>query len=236
MNVFGVDIARTGEDKSVCYIRNGPTFIHLEEWSKADLMESAGRIEWMYNRYGAEAIVVDADGIGAGVYDRLREQKLPVFAFHGSARCERRDRTGELGFRNLRSFAWWNLRELLEPMFGRSIEVPRDKELFEELVVTKYSLRSGALIEAESKDDIKKRLGRSPDKGDAMAYAYCGIHLATFEASYIAMAGMDLSKDRARVRDKTPPEEVVMTARQQDDALFKAAKQNCDLFQLADFN
>jgi hypothetical protein len=233
MNVFGVDIARSGEDKSVAYVRDGASFIHLEEWSKTDLMESAGRIERLHNRYHAEAIIIDADGIGAGVYDRLREQHLPVFAFHGSSRCERRDRTGELGFRNLRSFAWWNLRELLEPTFGRSIEVPRDKELFEELVVTKYSIRSGALIEAEGKDDIKKRLGRSPDKGDAMAYSYCGIHLATFEASYLAIAGLNLTREGEKKRDDTPPEEVFMTARQQEDILFKSPKANCDLFDLA---
>ena len=235
MNIFGVDIARAGEDKSVCFIRNGLQFVHMEEWSKADTMESAGRVEWMYNRYGAEGIVIDCDGVGAGVYDRLREQKLPVYAFHGSARCEKRDRTGELGFRNLRSYAWWNLRELMEPSQGKPVEVPRDDELIEELVVPKYSIRSGALIEVEHKDEIKKRLRRSPDKGDAMAYAYCGIHESNFESCYAAMAAINHVRDNAPTVQHLPAEEVFMTLKEQDERLFMNPRKNCDITDLIQY-
>jgi hypothetical protein len=235
MNIFGVDVARSGEDKSVCYIRAGHQFVHLEEWTKSDTMESAGKVEWMYNRYGAEAIIVDCDGLGVGVYDRLRELGLPVFAFHGSARCERRDRTGELGFRNLRSFAWWNLRELMEPKQGQPIEIPRNKDLFEELVVPKYSIRSGALIEVEHKDEIKKRLRRSPDLADAMAYAYSDIHLSNFESSYVAMAAIDHAADKRLSREHIPPEEDFMTLREQDDWLFKSPRRNCDVLDMGQF-
>lgn len=233
-NVFGVDIARSGEDKSVCYIHDGPLFIHMEVWAKADTMESAGRVERLYNRFGAEAIIIDCDGVGAGVYDRLREQKLPVFAFHGSARCEKRDRTGELGFRNLRSYAWWNLRELLEPTQGDPIDFPRDNDLIEELVVPKYSIRSGALIEIEAKDDIKKRLRRSPDLADAMAYAYSGIHLNDFENSYVAMAAINHAADVLK-RENITPEDDYMTVREQEDFLFRNARRNCDLLDLLQY-
>jgi hypothetical protein len=235
MNIFGVDIARSGEDKSVAYIHAGPRFVHLEVWAKADTMESAGKIERLYNRYGAEAIVIDCDGVGAGVYDRLRELKLPVFAFHGSSRCEKRDRTGELGFRNLRSYAWWNVRELLEPTQGEPIELPRENDLVEELVVPKYNIRSGALIEIESKDDIKKRLKRSPDLADAMAYAYSGIHLNDFETSYAAMAGINMAKDGLQNRSKVAPEEDGLTFQEQDRLLFGRARSNCDLMDLIQY-
>jgi hypothetical protein len=232
MNIFGVDIARSGEDKSVCYIRNGHQFVHMEVWSKADTMESAGRIEQLYNRYGAEAIIVDCDGVGAGVFDRLRENKVPVFAFHGSSRCEKRDRTGELGFRNLRSYAIWHLRELMEPKFGVPIEVPRHDELIEELAVAKYEIRSGSLIEIGPKDEIKKRIKRSPDCGDAMAYAYSDIHLNDFETSYAAMAGIDMTKDGLQNRHKIAPENDLLTAAEQDQLLFGRARRNCDLSDL----
>jgi hypothetical protein len=206
----------------------------MDVWAKADTMESAGRIERLYNRYGAEAIIIDCDGVGAGVYDRLRERKLPVFAFHGSARCEKRDVTGELGFRNLRSYAWWNLRQLLEPTQGDPIDFPRDNDLIEELVVPKYNIRSGALIEIEGKDDIKKRLRRSPDLADAMAYAYSGIHMNDFENSYIAMAGINHAADSGN-REQIDPLEDRMNSRQQDDALFKSARRNCDLLDLLQY-
>jgi hypothetical protein len=232
MNIFGVDIARSGEDKSVCYIRDGRRFVHLEVWAKADTMESAGKIEWMYNRHGALAIIIDCDGVGAGVFDRLRERKLPVFAFHGSARCEKRDRTGELGFRNLRSYAWWHLRELLEPTHGEPIEVPRENDLIEELVVPKYNTRSGALIEIEGKDDIKKRLKRSPDLADGMAYAYSDIHLNDFESSYAAMAAVNHAADGIPVHVHVLPEEDSMTAQEQHHFLFGRARRNCDITNL----
>ena len=235
MNIFGVDIARSGEDQSVCYIRNGHQFVHMEVWSKADTMESAGRIERLYNRYGAEAIIVDCDGVGAGVFDRLRENKLPVFAFHGSSRCEKRDRTGEQGFRNLRSYAIWHLRELMEPKFGVPIDFPRDEELMEELVVSKYEIRSGALIEIGPKDEIKKRIRRSPDKSDAMAYAYSDIHLNDFETSYAAMAGIDMTKDGLQNRHKIAPEQDVLTVAEQDQLLFGRARKNCDLSDLIQY-
>jgi phage terminase large subunit len=235
MNIFGVDVARSGEDQSVCYIRNGHEFVHMEVWAKADTMESAGKVEQLYNRYGAEAIIVDCDGVGAGVFDRLRENKLPVFAFHGSSRCEKRDRTGELGFRNLRSYAIWHLRELMEPTFGVPIEIPRNEQLIEELAVAKYETRSGALIEIGSKDEIKKRIKRSPDLADAMAYAYSDIHLSDFESSYAAMAALNLAREERPQRDQRPAVEVFMTEKQQEDRLFGGAHRNCDLFELTDF-
>ena len=72
---------------------------------------------------------VDVIGLGGGVVDRLREQKVQVSPFNASERSTATDRSGELGFANQRSEMWWKLRELLDPTFGSTICLPPDDQL-----------------------------------------------------------------------------------------------------------
>jgi hypothetical protein len=73
-------------------------------------------------------------------------------------------------FRNNRSFLMWRFREALEPVKGENLALPPDSELKADLCAPRWKLTaSGILI--ESKDEIKKRIGRSPDKGDAVILA-----------------------------------------------------------------
>src|SRR6185312_4873334 len=116
-------------------------------WAKLDTMESCGRIQQLYARWKPERIIIDADGLGAGVFDRLRELELPVIAFHGSARCDQKDMAGENGFLNMRSFAWWNIRELLDPANGFTVKLPRNDDLIGDLCAPKWFIRSGGLIQ-----------------------------------------------------------------------------------------
>lgn len=73
---------------------------------------------------------------------------------------------------NSRSWAWWNLREMLDPASGCDVALPPDDRLIGDLTTPKWKLMSGGRIQIESKDDIRKRLGRSPDDGDAVVYSY----------------------------------------------------------------
>ncbi|TDD32760.1 TetR/AcrR family transcriptional regulator [Nonomuraea terrae] len=63
--------------------------------------------------------VVDSVGVGGGVVDRLRELRVPVLAFTGSAGTRARTRDGEFSFNYTRSAAYWQMRELLDPAFVR---------------------------------------------------------------------------------------------------------------------
>ncbi len=83
-----------------------------------------------------------------------------------------RDGSGELGFANKRSAAWWHLRELLDPAGGHQIALPPDDLLTGDVTAPHWRMTSSGKIQVESKEEIKKRLGRSPDDGDAVVMAF----------------------------------------------------------------
>lgn len=168
----GVDVARSGEDQSVLALRFGEAVDTLRYYRQADTMATTGNVKAVLDAYGGRA-VVDVIGIGAGVVDRLREQGKPgVVAFNAGARTEYRDASGELGFVNVRSAAWWNLRELLNPASGHNVALPDDDLLTGDLAAPRWKMQSGGVIAVESKDEIRKRLGRSTDSGDAVIQAF----------------------------------------------------------------
>lgn len=169
----GVDVARSGQDKTVLALKFGSTVRELRRYSKEDTMMTSGRVAGILRANGGKA-VVDVIGIGAGVVDKLREDGLNVLAFNASERTDATDRSGELGFINKRSAAWWALRELLDPANGESIALPPDDLLTGDLTAPHWKVLSGGKIQIESKDDIKKRIGRSTDDGDAVVMAVAG--------------------------------------------------------------
>lgn len=169
--VVGADVARSGEDKTVLAIRQGDVVEELRVYAKQDTMETAGKVGGLLNTPHARA-VVDTDGLGAGVTDRLRERGKPVIAFHAGTRTDKRDRSGELGFVNTRSAAWWNLREMLDPAYGEQVALPPDDELIGDLTAPHWSVKSGSKIAVESRDSLVTRLGRSPDRGTAVMQAF----------------------------------------------------------------
>ena len=177
----GCDIARSGKDKTVLAPRSAAVLLELRRYTRQGTMDTAGRIKGMVN--GTEAwATVDVIGIGAGVVDRLVEQGVPVVAFNSSARTEVLDASGELGFTNTRSAAWWNLRELLDPdAKTEPIALPPDDMLTGDLTAPHWRVMSGGRIQVESKDDIIKRLGRSTDDGDAVVMAFWEGELEEYE-------------------------------------------------------
>jgi len=78
--------------------------------------------------------------------------------------------TGRLRFRNRRAMIHWRFRESLDPVTGDKIALPPDPELKADLCAPLWKLTAGGIL-VEEKDEIKKRIGRSPDKGDAVIYA-----------------------------------------------------------------
>lgn len=125
-----------------------------------DTMGTAG----MIRSFGCVANAVDDTGLGGGVTDRLAELGHPITPenFGESARDDSR-------FFNRRSELWWNIREALQ---AGTMALPEDRRLMADLTNVKYSLDSSGRIKLEPKPDIKKRLGRSPDRGDALAIAW----------------------------------------------------------------
>jgi hypothetical protein len=173
----GVDVARYGEDRTVLAVRHGDAISRIDAHHREDTAQTAGRVAGVLRASGqnmahAEA-VVDVIGLGAGVVDILRAQGWRrIVAFNAAGRSQHVDRSGELGFANRRAAAWWHLREALDPAFDSTIALPPDDDLIGDLVTPLYRVGAGGRLVIESKDDIRKRLGRSTDKGDAVVQAF----------------------------------------------------------------
>lgn len=173
---LGVDVARSGADQTCIAIRAGQRIVELRFTSHEDTMETAGRVNGLLSAHPCAVAVIDTDGVGAGVYDRLHESTSALVAFHGGAKTRNRDKSRELGFLNVRAAAWWRLRETLDPANGSTVELPDDPVLLGDLTAPHWKIGSNSRIQIESKDDIRKRLGRSTDAGDAVVMAFWTEH------------------------------------------------------------
>ncbi|MFJ6106018.1 hypothetical protein ACIQHY_34145 [Streptomyces sp. NPDC092359] len=124
--------------------------------------------------------VVDSISVGGGVVDRLRELGVPVLAYTDAARTKERTRDREWGFTNVRSAAYWRLRELLDPAFGAELALPPDDLLLSDLTTPTWDVTTGVPpeIQVERKEDVVARLGRSPDRGGAVVTAMWAENLA----------------------------------------------------------
>ena len=189
-HTIGVDVARSGLDKSVAAIRHGDVMTHLITWAKEDTMETVGRVKGMLDGDPAATAIVDVIGVGAGVYDRLREMGTKTDPFNASKKTTRRDVTRQFSFSNCRSAAWWNMREILDPSRGSTIALPPDDELAGDLTSLHKKYMSDGKIQAEAKDDVKKRIGRSTDRGDAVVQAFF-----TIAGSFHEVYGTEMCPD-----------------------------------------
>jgi hypothetical protein len=182
-HTVGVDVARTGDDKTVFAVRWDNVITELRTYSKADTMETTGRAAGILQEDPTCTAIVDVIGVGAGVYDRLREQGLRCQGFNAAGKTNRKDSTGELGYFNARAAAWGNMRELLDPSAGSTVCLPDDDGLLGDLTAPKAAdVMSGGKLRVESKDDIRKRIGRSTDKADAVVQAFYTVAGSWMEA------------------------------------------------------
>jgi hypothetical protein len=177
----GVDVASTGQDRTVLALRSGPVITELRRSVREDTMATTGRTKAILDADSACTAVVDVIGIGTGVVDRLREMGARVLAFNASRASRAVDSTREFHFVNRRSEAWWSMRTALDPSGDPDRCLPDDEMLLGDLSAPHWSVTSGGKIQVESKDEIRKRLGRSTDDGDAVVMAYVphlGEHVA----------------------------------------------------------
>ena len=178
-DAIGVDVGGGGEsgDPSVLAPRVGLVIPELQAYAKSDTMSTTGYVVAMVRTHGGVA-VVDVIGVGAGVVHRLREQKVAVVPFNASSKAAYADgkpmvdRSGELRFINLRAAAWWGLRDRLDPQYNSEVALPPDDLLVGDLTAPRWAQTSSGLIKIEDKDEVKRRIGRSTDRGDAVVMVF----------------------------------------------------------------
>ena len=190
LTTMGVDVARGGDDQTIISKLYGNNYFgELQKFSgkqtktggevAALVLDNIRKDEYtMKTENGREIekkpmIVLDLSGIGASPYDIIVEGGFEVDGFKGGEASIYTDISGELGFFNRRAEAYWNFMEALDPESGKDIALPRDDELMADLTAPTWkTATNGKDIVIEKKEDIKKRIGRSTDCGDAVVMAY----------------------------------------------------------------
>jgi len=172
--ILGCDVADTGKDETVITRRVGPIIMSMDRIGQQDTETTALRLVGVLQSTPGSVACIDGNGLGIGVVNRVRGFRLPVLSYIGSNKADGiTDATGEFKFANTRSAAYWHLRELLDPVNGPGdIAIPRDEDLAADLTVPRWRVKLGAVIAVEPKDQVVKRLKRSPDCGDATVMTF----------------------------------------------------------------
>jgi hypothetical protein len=170
--IVGGDVARGGDDKTVFAPRRGDWFGRLHKHPGITTPDGQSVITLLAQLVGKkDRANIDVIGVGASAYDLGRERRMNVYAVNFAERSDKTDRSGTLHFINKRAELYWMFRDALDPRNERAIALPPDPELEADLCAPRWSSQTNG-IKIESKDDIKKRLGRSPDCGDAVVLAF----------------------------------------------------------------
>lgn len=166
----GLDVALDGDQSVQATYDRTRTLRHVDAWRDRDTMATVGRALANARRANAN-IRVDCIGIGAGVGDRLREQghRVDMVNFSEEPQRDYDAISPETLFANRRAELWYRMRAMLR---AREISIPKEhREVWADLLAPRYGYDSAGRIKIESKEAIKKRIGRSPDHGDATVIA-----------------------------------------------------------------
>lgn len=171
------DIAEDGSDETVIYDFIGP---HVREetveiYSHRDLMDSCGRIQAHAKKNGSNLICIDKVGLGAGVYSRLQEiysdteddieavKRVVIYGFDG--RIAPPGPLNEMTFKNYKTYAWFKARDIIKE---RKCDIPNDPILKSQLAGMTWKFTSGEVIMLDTNQDVKERLGQSPDRATTL--------------------------------------------------------------------
>lgn len=171
--IMGVDCSRYGSDYSVIAMRRGPVLMPLLRSSiKLNTMELAGLVISRIEAEWPTFVFIDAIGIGAGVFDRVKEitDNNPKFAgVHVQAVDVGQAAKDAEHYKNQRVELYGNFKTRL---VERTIQLPDDDGLIEEAQELKYKYDSAGRLILESKEDMKKRGVPSPDRLDAVSLTF----------------------------------------------------------------
>jgi hypothetical protein len=171
MSSMGVDVARGGKDFTTIAMRHGNWYDHLVKLPGKDTPSGQHVVGQIFAvRRDSAPIHIDVIGVGASPFDLLKDANAQVIGVNVAERSLMTDRSGRMTFANQRSELWWRLRESLDPENDSGVALPPDPELLADLCAPQWKLL-GMKVQVESRDDIIKRIGRSPDKASAVILA-----------------------------------------------------------------
>ena len=159
---IGVDPARFGSDATVIAVRQGRDIIDIKRLRGSDTMEVVGHVIDAIEEYKPTMVVIDEGGLGAGIVDRLKEQRYKIRGVNFGNKAMK-----QLMYGNKRAEMWGAMREWL-----KTASIPNDRFLKSDLIGPKLKPDSKGTIFLESKKDMKARGLASPDAADAIAVTF----------------------------------------------------------------
>jgi len=159
---IGVDPARFGSDATVIAVRQGRDIIALKRHRGADTMEVVGHVIEAIEEYKPALVCIDEGGLGAGVVDRLKEQRYKVRGVNFGNKAAK-----QIMYGNKRAEIWAAMRDWL-----KDASLPQDRFLKTDLIGPRTKPDSKGTIFLESKKDMKARGLASPDAADAIALTF----------------------------------------------------------------
>ena len=160
--VIGVDPARFGADATVIAVRQGRSLLAIRRHRGDDTMEVVGHVIEAIRTFEPDMVVIDEGGLGAGVVDRLKEQRYKVKGVNFGNKSSK-----PVMYGNKRAEMWGALREWL-----KEASLPNDRLLKSDLISPMVKPDSRGTIFLESKKDMKARGLASPDAADAIAVTF----------------------------------------------------------------
>lgn len=160
--ILGVDVAREGDDSSVIFPRQGIVSFKPQVLRNVKSLEGAGTVARKWGEWGADACFVDnTGGFGGGWIDQLNNLGRNAIPIHFAGKAN------DARYANKRAEMWFLMAEWIK----NGGALPPIPELIAELTTPTYSFKGDQFL-IEPKEDIKARLGRSPDLADALALTF----------------------------------------------------------------
>ncbi|MFH0981887.1 MAG: hypothetical protein V2A79_10140 [Planctomycetota bacterium] len=187
--ILACDVARFGDDKTEIMLLEGSQIVHEETHGQTRTTEVSGRLTALSREHGNCPIVVDVVGVGGGVVDELYALGRHVISFNSAEKAG-----NELKYHNKRAQAWWECAEGFAK--GELGCMRMGTELRKQLGVPRYEHRNGRIL-IESKEDIKGRLGYSPDKADCYVMGVWAVRNMHPAPTYKEIGRADLAGRKA---------------------------------------
>lgn len=207
MTSAGLDPSRGGADETAIARLHGTWFdemVTAPGYEMTDGRICASFVERVIPR--GVPFGCDIEGIGSSPFDFLKEDGwnvIPIAAGSSAPKIKRkgkevpvRDGSGQYEYGNLRSFMWFMAQAKLNPITGSDLALPPGEDLRRQFTAPRYKIKGNRLF-VEEKEEIKKRIGRSPDDADAMIHA---LYVQNHAEKKTTQRIESVSKRRGRVR------------------------------------
>jgi hypothetical protein len=196
---ISVDVARFGDDRTVIWPRQGLASFKPIIMRGARTTDIAARVAMAHTRWHNELVLVDDTGHwGHGVIDNLTVAGVPCLGINYASKAL------SPRYRNRRCEFWLKGAEAIKA----GAALPYLPEMVGELTEPTYTFLNGVFV-LEDKDQVKERLGRSPDLADAYMQSHAiedmpSDMMTTFGKQAHATTMDDLAERLERTVDDRP--------------------------------